>query len=74
MPKPQWLKDHEQKKERVVRDPDKCGQCAYFGAFVRNVKHRGREYVELRECDIHPNCLNTKYSIYCDDFTPVKLV
>ena len=74
MPKPGWLKDKEQQKRRVVREPDKCGDCIYFGMYVRNVRHRGHELVELRECDLHPNCLNTKYSICCDDFTSSQLV
>jgi hypothetical protein len=69
MPKPQWLKDKEMDAQRVLVEPDFCADCIYFGKFVKMTKHKSKEHVEVHECDIHPNCLNTKYSICCDDYT-----
>jgi hypothetical protein len=69
MSKPQWLKDKEANVQKVTRELDLCVGCIYFGKFVKMGKHRNKEIVEVHECDIHPNCLNTKYSIACDDFT-----
>ena len=74
MPKPQWLRDREMQVHRVTVDPDLCGDCIYFGTFAKYARWRGKEVVELRECDIHPNCLNTKYSICCEDFAREQLV
>lgn len=69
MSKPQWLKDREAQVQRVVRDPDLCTDCIYYGPLVKFSKHKGNERVEVHACDIHPNCENTKYSIACEDFT-----
>lgn len=74
MSKPQWLKNYEQHAEFVVSIPDFCTECIYFGRFVKRTKHRGVEWVDVFDCDIHPNCLNTKYSICCEDFTCEELV
>lgn len=68
MPKPQWLKDREAQARRIVVEPDLCHECIYYGPFVKYAKYRGKELVEVHSCDIHPNCLNTKYSICCEDF------
>lgn len=67
MSKPQWLIDKEMQAQRIDVEPDHCDECIYYGRFVKMTKHRGREYTEVHECDIHPGCLNTKYSICCDD-------
>lgn len=74
MPKPQWLKDREQQATRITVDPDLCERCIYYGPLVKFAKHKGVERVEVHACDIHPNCMNTKYSICCDDFTREELV
>lgn len=74
MSKPQWLKDRESGAKRETAEPDFCVSCAYYGPAVKNVRHKNKEWVELHECDIHPKCYNTKYSICCDDFDPVQLV
>lgn len=69
MTKPQWLIDKENHKLEIHRDPDMCCDCLYFGAFVKKTKHKGKDWCEVHECDIHPGCFNTEYSICCDDFT-----
>lgn len=74
MPKPEWLQDIQHQVHRIKRDPDCCDECIYFGSFVKYSRHHGSEVVEVRECDIHPGCFNTKYSICCDDFTREELV
>jgi hypothetical protein len=74
MSKPQWLKDREANVQRAVREPDLCVGCIYYGKFCKWAKHKNNELVEVHECDIHPNCLNTKYSICCDDFMTEQLV
>jgi hypothetical protein len=68
MPKPQWLIDREMQARKMVVEPDLCGDCIYFGRFEKYAKYKGKEKVEVRECDIHPKCFNVKYSICCDDF------
>lgn len=69
MSKPEWLKDKEaEHPERVFR---KCYQCVhFFGQRIGTTKHKSVEKVEVWECAIHPGCLNTKYSICCDDYNP----
>lgn len=67
MLKPDWLKERE--KKRNAPAPVTCETCIYFGRFVKWTKHKGKEHCEVRECDIHPKCLNTKYSIRCSDHT-----
>ena len=74
MPKPQWLKDKEMGAKRLSYDPDLCCECIYYGRIVKHTRHKGKERVEVHECDIHPKCLNTKYSICCEDFTREQLV
>lgn len=74
MPKPQWLKDKEADVKRLTIEPDYCKDCIYFGRFVKRTRHKGTVWVEVRECDIHPGCVNTEYSICCDDFTLAKLL
>lgn len=68
MPKPQWLIDAENKKNRVTVEPDLCKDCIYYGPVVKFTKHKNKERVEVHACDIHPNCTNTKYSICCEDY------
>lgn len=71
MSKPQWLKDNEQSKEELGPDASMyhlCVDCKHLGEFVKMVKYRGTELTELYECDIHPGCLNTKYSCSCKDW------
>lgn len=74
MPKPQWLKDKEAQVQRLSVEPVLCCKCLYYGPLVKFAKHKGKERVEVHACDIHPNCLNTKYSICCDDFMEEQLV
>lgn len=74
MSKPQWLIDKEMQARRVSVEPDTCDKCIYYGRLVKYSKHRDKEKVEVHECDLHPGCLNTKYSICCDDFMREELV
>lgn len=74
MSKPQWLKDREVDLRHIKREPDKCVDCIYYGKFVKYAKHRGSERVGVHECDIHPSCFNTRYSICCADFHDEELV
>lgn len=74
MPKPQWLIDREMKAEAITMIPNMCKDCIYYGSHVKMTKHRGKEWVDVHECDIHPNCFNTKYSICCEDFTRPQLI
>lgn len=74
MSKPRWLSDIERDAKKVERKCDLCSECAYFGKPVKLTRHRGTEVVEVHECDIHDKCLNTMYSICCDDWTPANLV
>ena len=74
MSKPQWLKDRESQAKRITVEPDYCRDCIYFGKFVKRTRHKGKELVDVHECDINPGCLNTKYSICCDDFMREQLV
>lgn len=68
MPKPKWLKEIEREKTRVKPPVICCGTCRNFGRFVKYTKYMGKETVEVHECDVHPGCFNTKYSIRCDDY------
>lgn len=74
MPKPKWLVEAERQREHPKKAPSLCIDCIYLGKPIKQTKHRDEEVVEVYECEIHPGCLNTKYSICCDDWTPVHLV
>lgn len=74
MPKPDWLVEVEQNRNRITVDPDTCSDCVYLGQPIKLTKHKDRVWTEVFECDIHPGCFNTKFSICCDDFTPEYLV
>jgi hypothetical protein len=67
MSKPQWLKDKDAGVQHMVRELDYCHACIYYGPIVKYAKHRGKERVEVHACDIN-DCLNTVYSLACDDF------
>ena len=71
MSKPDWLKDREE-AARIARKANLCCECAYYGDIVDYTRHRDAERVTVHECDIHPKCLNTRFSICCDDWTPVN--
>ena len=72
--KPQWLKDIEDGVVHHKRDYNTCGTCIYFGKVIKYVRHRGKNWIQLCECEIHQGCLNTEYSVCCDDYTPEELV
>lgn len=69
MTKPQWLIDNEYDATPIHNQPKLCGNCIYFGKFVKMTKHKDKEKCEVHECDIHPGCMNTKFSVCCDDWT-----
>lgn len=66
MSKPEWLINTEQNKKRLEL-VKYCSQCRYFGKVVKQTKHKGKEWVDVHECAIHPGCFNTKYSVCCGD-------
>ena len=74
MSKPDWLIEAERKRNCRRPDPDTCITCIYLGRPYKLVKHKGIEWTELYECDIHPGCFNTKFSICCDDYTCGQLL
>lgn len=55
-----------------MREPDLCCDCKHYGRPVKKTKHLGKEKVMVHECDIHPGCYNTMYSIVCDDFVRIR--
>lgn len=74
MPKPSWLVEMERKKAHPKKESPLCKDCLYFGKPIKMVKHKGEEWVETHECQIHEGCFNTKFSICCNDWTPRELV
>lgn len=68
MPKPQWLIDKEQGVQRIRTEPNTCGKCKYFGRHIKMIRYKGASWEGLHECDVHPGCFNTKFSICCDDW------
>lgn len=66
MPKPDWLVEKE--TGYVAFELDHCSECIYYGQPIKLTKHKNKEWTEVFECDVHPGCFNTKYSICCDDF------
>lgn len=69
MPKPDWLKESERNSDRSF---PMCKDCAHFGRPVKETRHKGKDRCYLHECDIHPGCLNTMYSIGCEDHSPMR--
>jgi hypothetical protein len=47
-----------------------CSDCLHYGDVVSKARHLGKEMVAVHECRLHVGCMNTKYSICCDDFDP----
>lgn len=74
MSKPGWLKDKEAAVEHLERKEVLCRGCAYFGPIVDWTRHLGKERTEVHECDVHPKCFNTIYSVCCEDWTPAELL
>lgn len=74
MPKPQWLKDREAGAVYMRGEPRLCRDCCYLGRPVAITKHLGKESAVVYECDLHPGCMNTAFSICCGDWSPVDLV
>lgn len=70
MPKPKWLKEN-QEKSRVEEQARKCMDCLHFGRPVKETRHRGKERCMIHECDIHPGCMNTRFSLACSDWKPM---
>lgn len=67
MSKPQWLKDKEgERQQKVFR---LCKDCVHFtGTYIKETKHKDKEKCSVWECAIHQGCLNTIYSVCCDDY------
>lgn len=73
MAKPDWLIEQERKKSQPKREFPKCCDCVYYGRPVKKTRHKGKELIPVFECDLHPGCFNTMYSVRCDDWTPTEL-
>ena len=69
MPKPQWMKEKEEYPKAKIKVPY-CRDCLFYGEFYMYTKRKGNEITDVHECAKHPGCLNTKYSLSCDDFLP----
>ena len=67
MAKPDWLKENEKDRPKVEDTAKKCVDCAYFGRPVKETRHKGKEKCMVHECDIHPGCMNTRFSLACED-------
>lgn len=65
MPKPEWLKDRERPK---YQPKSWCRNCTQYGRLVGYTRRKDKTMAEVHECAIHPKCLNTAYSIGCDDY------
>lgn len=79
MPKPEWLEENENKPPkqydslgREKRKVPYCTDCKYYlGKPIKyNGQHKGTgpHNVEHWACKKHPACINTMYSLSCDDF------
>lgn len=66
--KPEWLKELEEKRRRGEYCYNLCRDCKHFGRPVRHTRYRGKEDCLVHECDIHPGCMNTRYSVGCADW------
>lgn len=66
MPKPQWLREKENIKNRVYK---MCVDCEHFGKPIKNIRYKSKENCMLHECEIHPGCMNTRFSIGCEDWS-----
>lgn len=67
MAKPAWLKEN-QERLKIEDAAMKCMDCKHFGKPVKQTRHRGKERCMVHECDIHPGCMNTRFSLACGDF------
>lgn len=74
MPKPQWLIDKENGVEKQAHECAMCIDCAHRGKPLKFTYHKGKEKTAVYACTLHIGCLNTKFSICCDDFTARELV
>lgn len=67
MTKPEWLIQHEKEKAAMAK-ANHCFDCIHKGEFHHWTKHCGKGRYAVHECAIHPGCMNTEFSIGCDDF------
>ena len=74
MTKPKWLVDREAKAHKKKNVPDMCVDCINYGPTVKYTRHVGEGWTEVHRCILHPACLNTEYSICCEDFKAKELV
>ena len=65
--------------ERIESKARKCHKCAHYGNVVYNRKRKSRmdgkmELLDYHECSIHPGCINTRYSLACDDYESSDII
>lgn len=66
--KPEWLKEAELRQQQSERFYRLCMDCTHFGRPVKHTKYKGKDDCLIHECDIHPGCMNTKFSVGCEDW------
>lgn len=71
MAKPKWLTDRAKENasaERLARKLRYCADCVNYGPPVKSAVHRGKQITSIHECLIHPGCMNSEYSLSCEDY------
>lgn len=67
MPKPDWLIESEQKKQKKMY-AQTCEGCDHFGKKpVKYTRYKNNKRIMLYECDIHEGCMCNIYSLGCED-------
>lgn len=51
-----------------MKNANMCHDCESYGDVVKTTKHKGKELVNVHGCVVHQGCLNTRYSLACEDF------
>lgn len=67
MAKPKWLVEHEAAKSKTARF-NHCFDCFFKGEPVGFTRYHDKGKYVQRRCTKHPKCVNTEFSLACDDF------
>lgn len=74
MAKPDWIVEEERNKAIILRGKLRyCRDCAYYGRYIKRTKRKGGRVTNVYECDLHSKCLNTKFSLSCEDWMSVSV-
>lgn len=60
-------KEHEALR-RLAKKLRYCQYCKHFGKPIEQTLHQGKQRCTVHECEIHPGCMNTEYSLSCEDW------